>query len=98
MITKNSEYLSHCFGNWRAINYSSHLGFTESDESYAVPINIDFDWCDTWDGLLWRFVANNQDALSQISRTDSLVKTYKRLNEDRKRIISYRAQDFLNSL
>ena len=56
------------------------------------------DWCDTWDGLLWRFVANNQDVLSQNSRTASLVKTYKRLNEDRKRIISYRAQDFLNSL
>ena len=55
-------------------------------------------WCDTWDGLFWGFVEQHQELLAKNPRTSMMVKNYKRLNEDRRRIISYRAKDFLDNL
>lgn len=56
------------------------------------------DWCDTWDGLFWGFVDRHQAMLSENPRTKMMVKNLHKLNEDRRRIISYRAKDFLSSL
>ncbi|HPR10577.1 MAG TPA: cryptochrome/photolyase family protein, partial [Candidatus Saccharibacteria bacterium] len=56
------------------------------------------DWCDVWDGLFWGFVERHQDMLAKNPRTSMMVKNLHRLNEDRRRIIHYRAQDFLNSI
>lgn len=56
------------------------------------------DWCDVWDGLFWGFVQQHKELLAKNPRTSMMVKNLQRLNEDRKRIIHYRAQDFLNSI
>lgn len=56
------------------------------------------DWCDVWDGLFWGFVERHEEMLAKNPRTSMMVKNLHRLNKDRKRIISYRAQDFLNTI
>jgi deoxyribodipyrimidine photolyase-related protein len=56
------------------------------------------EWCDIWDGLFWGFVERHEEMLAKNPRTSMMVKSLHKLNKDRKRIISYRAQDFLNSI
>lgn len=54
-------------------------------------------WCDVWDGLFWRFVDVRRMMLKRIPRQGSLlVGRYDSMDASRKRIISYRAQDFLD--
>ncbi len=55
-------------------------------------------WCDVWDGLFWGFVDRNKEVLAKNPRTSVMVKQLGKLNADRKRIIGYRAQDFLTSI
>ncbi len=53
------------------------------------------DWCDVWDGLYWRFIEKNHERFAKNPRMSMMVSQYDKLNENRKRIISYRAEDFL---
>ncbi len=56
------------------------------------------EWCNVWDGLFWNYVERHRDTLAKNPRTSVLVKSLARVNPDRRRIITYRAQDFLDSL
>jgi len=53
------------------------------------------DWCDVWDGLYWRFVDKNRERLIKNPRMSMMVSQFDKMSESRKRIISYRAEDFL---
>ncbi|MFT4532192.1 MAG: deoxyribodipyrimidine photolyase-related protein [Candidatus Saccharimonadales bacterium] len=53
------------------------------------------DWCDVWDGLYWRFVEKNKDRLSKNKNMSTAVKQLGKLSDNKKRIFSYRAEDFL---
>jgi len=53
------------------------------------------EWCDIWDGLYWNFIEENKTELSKYTRTRTIVQRMTRLNKDKRRIINYRAQDFL---
>jgi deoxyribodipyrimidine photolyase-related protein len=53
------------------------------------------DWCDVWDGLYWRFIEKNQDRFKKNPRMSMMVSQLQRMNDNRKRIIGYRAEDFL---
>jgi deoxyribodipyrimidine photolyase-related protein len=53
------------------------------------------DWADTWDGLFWRFVEKHRTVLAKNPRMRAMVQRLDRLDPDRKRIIGYRADDFL---
>jgi deoxyribodipyrimidine photolyase-related protein len=53
------------------------------------------DWCDVWDGLYWRFIEKNRERFAKNPRMSVVVAQYDKLNENRKRIIGYRAEDFL---
>lgn len=56
-------------------------------------------WCDIWDGLYWRFVDEHRLMLSKNPRFGRLlVKRYDAMDKARKRIIGYRAQDFLDTM
>ncbi len=55
------------------------------------------DWCDIWDGLYWRFIEKNQERFKKNPRMSMMVAQLGKLDENRKRIISYRAEDFLKS-
>lgn len=55
-------------------------------------------WCDVWDGLFWRFVDGHRIMLKKNPRLGSiLIKRYDTMDAARKRIIGYRAQDFLDN-
>ena len=53
------------------------------------------EWCDIWDGLYWRFIEKNKDRFKKNPRMSMMVKQLEKLDENRKRIIGYRAEDFL---
>jgi len=53
------------------------------------------EWADIWDGLFWRFIEKNRDILQTNPRMKMMVAQLDQLDPDRKRIISYRAEDFL---
>ncbi|MFO0920625.1 MAG: cryptochrome/photolyase family protein [Candidatus Saccharimonadales bacterium] len=54
------------------------------------------DWCDVWDGLLWRFIDKNHSKFQGNSQMKLVVEHYKKLDTNKRRIIGYRAEDFLN--
>lgn len=55
------------------------------------------DWCDVWDGLYWRFIEKNKDRFEKNPNMKKTVATLEKMSENRKRVISYRAEDFLKS-
>lgn len=56
------------------------------------------EWCDIWDGLFWDFVEKHSSMLAKNPRTSMMVKQLGKLNPDRRRIIAYRAQDFIATI
>ncbi len=55
------------------------------------------DWCDVWDGLYWRFIEKNKERFGKNTYMSTAVTQFNKMDENRKRIISYRAEDFLNA-
>ncbi len=55
------------------------------------------DWSDVWDGLYWGFVEENRELFAKNPRMKMTVLQLDRLSQDRKRIIGYRAEDFLKT-
>jgi deoxyribodipyrimidine photolyase-related protein len=53
------------------------------------------EWCDIWDGLYWRFIEKNQDRFRDNPRMSMMVSQLGRMQEDRRKIIGNRAEDFL---
>lgn len=53
-------------------------------------------WSDIWDGLFWRFVEKHRASFSKNPQLRVMVQRLGRLDPDHKRIIYYRADDFLN--
>lgn len=57
----------------------------------------DGGWCDIWDGLYAKFIEDNEKILNSNPNMRVVVSAVKRMNQDRRRIIGYRAEDFLAS-
>lgn len=53
------------------------------------------EWTNIWDGLFWRFVEKHRAMLSHNPKLRVMVHRLDRLDPDRRRIIHYRAEDFL---
>lgn len=53
------------------------------------------EWADVWDGLYWRFIEKHRERLSKNPRMRMIAAQLDRIDSDRRRIISYRAEDFL---
>lgn len=52
-------------------------------------------WSDIWDGLYWRFIEKNSDLIKNNPRLRPMIQRLDRLDPDHRRVISYRAEDFL---
>ncbi len=52
-------------------------------------------WVDVWDGLYWRFVEKHKTVLKSNAATRQTAQRLERLDADHRRIIGYRAEDFL---
>lgn len=69
-----------------------------SASNYILQIS-DYErgqWSDIWDGLYWRFIDKNTDSIRHNPRLRPMVQRLDRLDPDHRRIINYRAEDFLN--
>jgi deoxyribodipyrimidine photolyase-related protein len=53
------------------------------------------DWCDIWDGLYWRFIEKNAPGLKHDPAMKQALSALRHVNPNRRRIIGYRAEDFL---
>lgn len=83
---------------------SQFTGEQSMNEPPICPSNViiessDYErdqWSDVWDGLYWRFIEKHKDEFKQNQKMRTIVQRLERLDEDHKRIIGYRAEDFLN--
>ena len=55
-------------------------------------------WCDVWDGLYWRFILKNREALAENPRWSLMVSQAKRLESARKERLLEAADGFLAEL
>ena len=53
------------------------------------------EWSDIWDGLYWRFIEKHKGILLHNPNTRVAAQRLERLDPDHRRIIGYRADDFL---
>jgi len=54
-------------------------------------------WCDTLDGLYWRFIEKNRDFFSKNPRLSMMTRTLDKMNPDRKKLIMDAAKDFIKN-
>lgn len=74
---------------------NSTLAIMPSDAVLEVSNYERGDWADIWDGLYWRFVEKHADTFKKDKNLRVLVHRLQKLDTDFRRIISYRAEDFL---
>lgn len=68
-----------------------------SSETVLEVSNYQRDiWSDVWDGLYWRFVEKHAETFKKDKHLRVLVQRLNKLDPDHRRIIHYRAEDFLN--
>lgn len=54
-------------------------------------------WCDVWDGLFWKFIDDKKAYLAKNPRLKVMVNRSEKMDQSRRRIIGYRADDFLKN-
>ncbi|GAC1387912.1 MAG: cryptochrome/photolyase family protein [Candidatus Saccharimonadales bacterium] len=54
------------------------------------------EWCNVWDGLYWRFIEKHETELLRNPFMSAMAQKLASLDTDQKRIINYRAEDFLS--
>lgn len=55
------------------------------------------NWEEIWDGLFWRFIANNQDFFLSNPRSSMLVYSYRKMPEDKQKKHLYHACHFIET-
>ena len=55
------------------------------------------EWCETVDGLYWRFINKNRKFFSKNPRLNMMVSIYDKMNSDRKKRILEKANNFINT-
>jgi deoxyribodipyrimidine photolyase-related protein len=55
-------------------------------------------WTDIWDALFWRFMNKHREYLSKNFRLSMLIKTYDKMNEEKKKKLHDTAEKFLTQL
>ena len=54
------------------------------------------NWCNTMDGLYWRFINRNKEFFAKNPRLSMMVKIYDKMNPERKKLILSEAENFIN--
>ena len=54
------------------------------------------DWCDTVDGLYWRFIENNIKFFESNPRLAIMTRSLSKMNKDRKKLIFKKAEEFID--
>jgi deoxyribodipyrimidine photolyase-related protein len=56
------------------------------------------DWCQTWDGLFWTFIADHRDFFTSQPRLSMMARTYEKMSPEKKRAHRKAADGFLATL
>lgn len=56
------------------------------------------DWQEKWDALFWRFMNVNRDFFLKNPRLGMLIRTYDKMNQDKKDVLDQAAMDFFKRL
>jgi deoxyribodipyrimidine photolyase-related protein len=56
------------------------------------------EWCDSVDGLYWRFINKNRDFYKKNPRMSFVVNTFDKMKEDRKQKILKAADTFIEKV
>jgi len=56
------------------------------------------EWCDIWDGLYWRFIDKNRNYFSKNHRMSMMVRTFDKIDKERKNKILMLADKFINDV
>ena len=67
--------------------------------SYILKM-MDFkkgEWCNTMDGLYWRFINRNRNFFLKNPRLSMMVRVFDKMKQDRKKLILYEADKFIKS-
>lgn len=56
------------------------------------------DWCDTWDGLFWRWIIKNKDSLQTNHRWSMMCKNAERLTPEKREMHLHNADAFFKKL
>jgi deoxyribodipyrimidine photolyase-related protein len=95
VVVPNVYSLSQCASG---INTATKLPIGASSHILDMSSYEKEPWCDVWDGLFWRFVDTHRLMLKKNPRLGGvLTSRYDKMDASRKRIIGYRAQDFLDT-
>lgn len=102
MIVDSSDWsiIPYVFGLIQGERGTSVSGAPAISSSNYILKMSDYkrgNWSDVWDGLYWRFIDKNKEALSKIKPMSLTLSHLKRLTDEQKRILGYRAEDFLNA-
>lgn len=54
------------------------------------------DWCDTWDGLYWKFIHDHRDRLAKNHRMGMMVSQVEKMDSDRKTLLFNAANQFVS--
>ncbi len=90
--------------DWAVIPNTYGIGqFPETAVPYISAANgvlrlSDYErgyWSDVWDGLYWRFIEKNTDIIKHHPELKQMIQRLDTLDPDHRRVISYRAEDFL---
>lgn len=90
--------------DWAVIPNTYGIGqFAETAVPYISAASgivqlSDYDrgyWSDIWDGLYWRFIEKNSELIKHNPKLRPMIQRLERLDPDHRRVISYRAEDFL---
>ena len=55
------------------------------------------DWCDVVDGLYWNFIERNMNEIKKNYRMSMMANAYKKISEERKKIIFSKARKFIKN-
>jgi len=56
------------------------------------------DWCDTWDGLYWTFIADHQDFFAGNHRLSMMARSWDKMKDEKKQAHRRHAQAFMERL
>jgi deoxyribodipyrimidine photolyase-related protein len=53
------------------------------------------EWCNTMDGLYWRFIDKNREFFLKNARLSMMVKVFDKMQDKRKKMILFEADKFI---
>jgi GMP synthase-like glutamine amidotransferase len=85
------KYQNHAYG----IQFHIEIKNTTVNEWGCIPEYKKGEWCNTMDGLYWRFIDRNRKFFLTNPRLSMMVRIFDKMKTDRKKLILSEADKFI---